>query len=178
MLRLPDFDTPFVIEIDACGMGIGAVLMQHGQPVAYFSKKLAPRLRVSLTYNIELHAVAEAVQKWCQYLLGRSFAIQTDQRSIKELLLQPIHTPEQQIHIRKLLGFDFNIEFKAGSENRAADALSRQDVDQVDGDVESGEFRMLVSREMIQLINEVERENNELPSMRRLHDDYYHLIGR
>ncbi|MCI93006.1 hypothetical protein A2U01_0114304, partial [Trifolium medium] len=50
-------------------MGIGAVLMQDGHPLAYFSKKLGPRLQSASVYIKELHAITEAVLKWRQYLL-------------------------------------------------------------------------------------------------------------
>jgi hypothetical protein len=39
MLALPDFDKRFTIQSDASGYGIGAVLMQDGQPNAYQSRK-------------------------------------------------------------------------------------------------------------------------------------------
>ncbi|XP_075099028.1 uncharacterized protein LOC142175920 [Nicotiana tabacum] len=38
MLALPNFGAEFVIETYACGMGIGAVLMQQGHPLAHMSK--------------------------------------------------------------------------------------------------------------------------------------------
>ena len=43
VLALPDFSKPFVLEDDACGYGLGAVLMQGGQLVAYFSKAICPK---------------------------------------------------------------------------------------------------------------------------------------
>ncbi|XP_047979333.1 uncharacterized protein LOC125221252 [Salvia hispanica] len=126
VLRLPDFELQFCVETDASDVGIGAVLMQKNHPVAFFSKKLGPRRRVASTYHKELYAIVEAVQKWRQYLLGREFVIRTDQKSLKELLQQVIQTPDQQLYVRKLMGYRFVIEYKRGITNKAADALSRQ----------------------------------------------------
>jgi transposase InsO family protein len=40
VLCLSDFSSPFVVECDACGTGLGAVLMQHEQPISFLSKAL------------------------------------------------------------------------------------------------------------------------------------------
>ena len=125
LLRLPDFELPFVVETEASDLGIGVVLLQEGHPLAYFSKKLGPRRRLASTYHKELYAIVEAVQKWRQYLLGREFIIRSDQRSLKDLLSQVVQTPDQQFYLRKLMGFKFVIEYKSGASNRVADALSR-----------------------------------------------------
>nr|GEV04288.1 hypothetical protein [Tanacetum cinerariifolium] len=85
---LPNFDQAFVIEADASGDGIGAVLMQENRPISYFSRKLGPRMRVAATYQKELFAIVEAVYKWRQYLLGSRFIIRTDHKSIRELMQQ------------------------------------------------------------------------------------------
>jgi hypothetical protein len=41
VLTLPDFSISFEIETDACDRGVGAVLIQNGHPVAFFSKALS-----------------------------------------------------------------------------------------------------------------------------------------
>lgn len=64
VLCLPDFSKPFYVETDVSDFGVGAVLLQDNHPLAFFSKKLGPRRRVTLTYHKELYVIVEAVQKW------------------------------------------------------------------------------------------------------------------
>ncbi|GJR80458.1 retrotransposon-related protein [Tanacetum coccineum] len=99
-LALPDFNKTFTVETDASGLGIGEVLQQEGHPIA-FLKKLRG------------------------YLLDRHFKIKTDHFSLKYLMGQRLTTPFQTKWLPKLLGFDYEIPYKSGSENIVADALSR-----------------------------------------------------
>ncbi|KAL8099697.1 hypothetical protein AgCh_032096 [Apium graveolens] len=107
VLQLPNFDIEFVVECDASGMGIGAVLQQQGHPIAFFSRKLVDRHLKLPAYERELIGLARAVQHWRPYLWGRSFVIKTDHYSLKYLLEQRLVTPPQQHWVSKLLGFDF-----------------------------------------------------------------------
>lgn len=121
VLRLPNFERTFYLETDASNFGIAEVLLQDGHPLAFFSKKLGPKRRVSSTYHKELYAIVEAVQKWHQYLLGREFVIRSDQKSLKELLQQIIQILDQQFYARKLIGYKFRIEYKTGASNKVVD---------------------------------------------------------
>ena len=125
VLRLPDFSLPFTVETDASGTSMGVVLTQQGHPIAYFSKAFPPKLMGASTYVRELFAITAAVKKWRLYLLGRRFHILTDHRSLKELLTQVIQTPEQQMYLARLMGYDYTIMYRSDSSNKAADALSR-----------------------------------------------------
>lgn len=40
-LACPNFSAPFVVETNACDVGVGVVLAQLEHPVAYYSKKLS-----------------------------------------------------------------------------------------------------------------------------------------
>lgn len=125
VLQLPNFNLPFVVQTDASGVGIGAILLQNGHPISYFSKQLSARQQAASTYVREMLVITEAVKKWRQYLLGRRFTVQTDHRSLRALLHQTIQTPEQQRWLYKVVGYDFDIEYKPGVTNGPADALSR-----------------------------------------------------
>jgi hypothetical protein len=56
--------------------------------------------------------------------LGLRFLIKTDHYSLKFLLDQRLATILQHQWASKLLGFDFQVEFKPGVMNMVADALS------------------------------------------------------
>ncbi|KAL6343140.1 hypothetical protein AAG906_020929 [Vitis piasezkii] len=103
-LRLPDFTQRFVIECDASGTGIGAVLTQYNHPVAYFSEALKGSALALSTYEKEMLAVVKAIKKWHPYLLGKPFTVRTDHRSLKYLLEQRITTPVQTRWLPKILG--------------------------------------------------------------------------
>lgn len=112
VLILPDFSIPFQVECDASGYGMGTVLMQNGQPVVFFGKAISERNSMKSTYEKELKALVHAVLHWRTYLLGRKFVVRKNHRSLRQLLQQNITSPSQQYWVSKLLGFDFEIEYK------------------------------------------------------------------
>ena len=57
VLMLPDFSKLFVVEADAFGIGLGAVLMQDGKLLAYYSKSLSSKALGKSTYEKKLMAI-------------------------------------------------------------------------------------------------------------------------
>jgi hypothetical protein len=127
VLALPDFAKQFIIEIDACNMGIGVVLMQEGHPIAYLSQGLNCLNQGCPTYEKECLAILLAVDKWRSYLQHREFVIRTDQRSLAQLGEQRLTTGIQHKAFVKLLGLQYKIQYKKGATNSAADALSHRE---------------------------------------------------
>lgn len=125
ILRLPDFTKPFLIESDACGTGIGAILLQEERPIAFYSDALKGSMLGLSTYEKEMIAIVKAIRKWRPYLLGKPFIVRTDQRSLKFLMEQRITTPAQTRWLPKIMGYDYQIQYRRGRENGGADALSR-----------------------------------------------------
>ena len=126
ILRLPDFSRQFCIETDASHTGVGVVLLQDGHPLAFLSKALGPKNQGLSAYEKEYMAILIAVDQWRSYLQLAEFIIYTDQRSLVHLSDQRLHTIWQQKVFTKLLGLQYRIVYKPGTENRVADALSRR----------------------------------------------------
>ncbi|WVZ76149.1 hypothetical protein U9M48_024147 [Paspalum notatum var. saurae] len=126
LLQLPDFNKVFELECDASGIGIGAVLLQEGKPVAYFSEKLSgASLRYS-TYDKELYALVRTLQTWQHYLWPREFIIHFDHEALKHIRTQTNLNRRHATWVEFIESFPYIIKHKNGKENVIADALSRR----------------------------------------------------
>lgn len=126
VLAMLDFSQPFIIETDASGYGLGVVLLQNQQPIAYYSQTPGPRARTKSIYEKELMAIVFVVLKWRPYLLRRHFTVKTNQQSLKFLLEQREIGVEYQKWVTKLFGYNFAVQYHTISSNKVADALSHE----------------------------------------------------
>ena len=85
----PDTSKPFQIFCDASLQGLGAVLFQERQVVAYTSRQLRPHELNYPTHDLELAAVVHALKVWRHYLLGNRCEIFSDHKSLKYIFTQP-----------------------------------------------------------------------------------------
>jgi hypothetical protein len=125
VLAIPDFSATFIVETDASDLGIGAVLMQKDQPVAFMSKALGPNHQKLSIYEKEFLALIMAVEKWRPYLQRQEFIIRTDHKSLSYLCEQNLQSDMQRKAMTRLMGLQFKVVYKKGKDNCAADALSR-----------------------------------------------------
>ncbi|KAK3007812.1 hypothetical protein RJ639_015204 [Escallonia herrerae] len=116
----------------ASDFALGGVLMQEGHPVAYESRKLNEAERRYTTHEKELLAVVHCLRIWRHYLLGSSFIVRTDNTAVSHFLSQSKLTSKQARWQELLAEFNFMLEYRTGSTNSVADALSRRaELDQV-----------------------------------------------
>ena len=126
VLALPDFDKSFELECDASRVGIGAVLMQDRQPIAYFSEKLSGAPLNYSVYDKEFYSLVRALMTWQHYLLPKEFIIYTDHESLKHFKSQHSLSKRQAKWVEFLESFAYVIKYKKGSTNVVADTLSRR----------------------------------------------------
>ena len=134
ILGFPSEDAEFILDTDASGVGIGAVLsqVQNGieRVIAYFSRSMSPAERRYCVTRRELLAVLCAVKHFHIYLYGRHFLVRSDHGSLQWLL--NFKKPEGQLArwLEVLFTYDFRIEHRRGELHGNADGLSRRSCEQ------------------------------------------------
>jgi hypothetical protein len=129
-LALPDFeaakgDKPFVLTTDASDYGIGAVLEQDGNPIAFESRKLTPFEATWSTTEKEMLGIIHALTTWRCYLEGLKFTVYTDHKPNEFYHDKPQLSSRRQGRWAEILAmFDCQIKYKPGV-NNVADPLSR-----------------------------------------------------
>ncbi|KAL1110191.1 hypothetical protein AAG570_008268 [Ranatra chinensis] len=129
ILTCPDFERPFIVQTDASGKGIGAILSQElpdgERVVAYASRALSKAERNYSTTEQECLAVIWAVEKFRPYLEGTEFTVITDHAALKWLngLKDPVGRLASWA--LRLQQHPFKVIHRPGKLHAAPDALSR-----------------------------------------------------
>ena len=128
VLVSPDISQPYELIADACGTGIGAVLMQNAQPIAFESRKFNPAEQNYTVTEQELLAIIHGLITWRYLLEGlpkEQLKIVTDH---SPLTFMPTvqNMSRRQVRWSELLQrYPCSWEHRAGK-NNVADPISRR----------------------------------------------------
>ena len=135
VLAYPNYEKPF-LQMDTSPKGLGAVLSQEDDDgnmhiISFASHMLKPYKKSMHNYSsakLELLALKWSVcKKFRDYLIGSKFTVLTDNNPLT--YIRTSHLGTSQIRwLSDLALFDFDIKYRAGKTNQAADALSRRPV--------------------------------------------------
>ena len=128
-LGTPDWDTLFYLETDASMEATSGILYQmRGDEkviIECFSKRLKDYETRYAATELECLAVYRAIEALDRYLCGVKFVIVSDNRALQWLFKNRQKNKRLERWVMALQGYDFSVEYKPGTENLAADALSR-----------------------------------------------------
>ncbi|KAL4280562.1 hypothetical protein GQ457_03G018250 [Hibiscus cannabinus] len=123
VLVQPELGKEFTVYSDASQSGLGCVLMQGDNVVAYASRQLKPHELNYPTHDLELVAIVFAPKIWRHYLYGEKCHMFTDHKSLKYLLTQKDLNLRQRRWMDLLKDYDLLIDYHPRKANVVADAL-------------------------------------------------------
>lgn len=130
ILALPRDEGTYVLDCDACDVGIGAVLSQRvGEEehvIAYGSRMLSGSEKNYCVTRKELLSLVYFTKVFRQYLLGKPFELRTDHAALQWLQRTPEPIGQQGRWLERLAEFEFKIIHRPGRHHGNADALSRR----------------------------------------------------
>ena len=131
VLVFPDFDKPFLLEMDASKEGLGVVLSQKQSdrryhPIAFGSCSLTPSEKNYHSSELQFLALKWSMTEHCkEYLMYVPFVVQTDNNPLTCVLTTPNLDITGHRWVGTLASFQFELEYQKGADNRAADTLSQ-----------------------------------------------------
>ncbi len=128
-MALPNNTDSFILDVDACDFGIGAVLnqIQDGEEkvIAYASRSLNKAERNYCVTERELLAIRYFTEYFRHYLLGRQFHIRSDHLALKFMFSFKSPKGRTARWLEFLSEYNFSIEHRKGVKHGNSDGMSR-----------------------------------------------------
>ena len=113
---------------DASKSGLGAALIQLGQPVAFASRTLRPAETQYARIEKELLAIVYACEKFDVYVYGQTeVTIQSDHKPLECIFKKPLNTAPMRLQrmLLRLQRYNLRVVFTKGTEMFLANTLNR-----------------------------------------------------
>ncbi|XP_063953999.1 uncharacterized protein K02A2.6-like [Lytechinus pictus] len=126
-LRYFDPNKESIVQVDASSRGLGATLLQDGEPIAFASKALSDAETRYANIEREMLAVVFGCERFHMYVFGKHFTVESDHKPLQMIHQKPLTSapPRLQRMLLRLQQYDFNLIYRPGKEVPIADSLSR-----------------------------------------------------
>ena len=134
VLQFYNMQEEVTLQGDALQSGLGAAMMQNGQPVAYASRALTSAETRYAQIEKELLAVVFACDHFDAYIYGRSRVnIETDHKPLKSIVQKPLNNAPKRLQrmLLQLQKYNLQWKYKKGTSMFLADTLSRAHLPEV-----------------------------------------------
>ena len=142
-LRYYNLAEEVTLQCDASQTGLGAALMQNGQPVAYASRALADAETRYAQIEKELLAIVCACDRFHAYIYGRNMVnVESDHQPLEMIMRKSLNDAPKRLQrmLLQLQRYSLRVSYKRGSQMHLADTLSRAYISEVDYSVEFAEL--------------------------------------
>lgn len=169
VLKYYDMDAEVTIQCDASEKGLGATLLQNGQPVAFASRTLTPVEQRYAQIEKECLAIVFACSKFSQYITRRELiTVESDHKPLQSIFKKSLLAAPGRLQrmILRLQKYNINVIYKPGSQMYVADHLSRAYL--ADQGEPGDEFQVFaLELEEINLLNNVKITSERLAQLQK-----------
>jgi hypothetical protein len=117
VLRYYNLAEEVTIQCDASQTGLGAALMQSGQPVAYASRALTDTEIRYAQIEKELLAIVFACNRFDAYIYGREMInVESDHQPLETIVRKPLNDAPKRLQrmLMQLQKYSLNVRYKRG----------------------------------------------------------------
>ena len=128
VLRYYDMNEEVTVQCDASEKGVGATLLQNGQPVAFASRTLSQVEQRYAQIEKECLAIVFACSKFSQYITRREIiTVETDHKPLQSIFKKSLLNAPSRLQrmLLRLQRYNLEVKYKPGSQMYVADHLSR-----------------------------------------------------
>ncbi|KAG1933981.1 retrotransposable element [Pimephales promelas] len=127
VLKYYNPEEDLVLQCDSSETGLGAALLQAGQPVAFCSRALTPTEKGYAQIEKECLAILFGMEKFHQYTYGRSTEVHSDHKPLETITRKPLLDAPKRLQrmLLRLQRYDINVVYVPGRLMYLADTLSR-----------------------------------------------------
>ena len=127
VLKYYDPAKPVEIYSDASSMGLGAVLLQDNQPVAFSSRSLTDAETRYAQIEKEMLSIVHGCIKFHHFIFGKHVTIYNDHKPLEDIYRKPLlSTPMRIQRMRlRLQWYDITVKYRRGKDMELPDTLSR-----------------------------------------------------
>lgn len=169
VLKYYNINDEVTIQCDASERGLGATLLQNGQPVAFASRTLSAVEQRYAQIEKECLAIVFGCQKFSQYITRREkVTVESDHKPLqsifkKSLLCVPSRLQRMMLRLQR---YNLEVVYKPGKQMFVADHLSRAFLK--DTGPEDEEFQVFaLELEAMNLFDTIEISCERLPQLQK-----------
>ena len=174
VLKFLNPEEPVSLLVDASSRGLGAVILQDNQPVAYTSKGSSESQQNYAQIEKEMLAIVFGCKRFHDFLYGENVVtVEIDHKPLEAILKKPIH--QAPLHLQKMIlrikPYAVNVKYVPGSILVLADTLSRAYLpDETPDQPDEFEVHVLdsgnVSEPMLQKLKDETQKDRELQQLK------------